>query len=126
MSSDDEVSKDVLEKKFKTKTLDEWMGIFKDLDACVSPVLSLDEAPLYKHNVERKSFVKLPDETYMPSMNWLGAGMSETSRSFDVPKIGQHSLEILREIGYGDSEISMLLGEKVFEQSKRKNVESKL
>jgi alpha-methylacyl-CoA racemase len=127
MSSDDDVSQEVLEMKFKSKTLAEWMEIFKDLDACVSPVLSLDEAPLYKHNVERKSFLKLPDSSYIPSMNWL-SGMSPENRSFDMPKIGQHSANILKEIGYSESEISKFLAEKIVEEAKKKksSVNSKL
>ena len=126
MSSDDEVSKEVLEQKFKSKTLAEWMEVFKDLDACVSPVLSLDEAPLYRHHIERKSFVKLPDSSFLPSMNWL-PGMSPESRSFDMPKIGQHSANILKEVGYSDTEISKFLTDRIVEESKKKkSVNSKL
>ena len=54
----DEVTKEALEQKFKTKTQEEWVKIFKDLDACVSPVLTLDEAPFHPHNIENNSFIK--------------------------------------------------------------------
>ena len=42
----------------KTKTRDEWMTIFDGTDACVVPVLSMDEAPQHPHNAARKTFVE--------------------------------------------------------------------
>jgi len=42
----------------KTKTRDQWMAIFDGEDACVAPVLSMDEAPLHHHNAARKTFVE--------------------------------------------------------------------
>jgi alpha-methylacyl-CoA racemase len=42
-----------------TKTRDEWAAIFAGSDACVSPVLSLAEAPVHPHNVARGTFVKV-------------------------------------------------------------------
>ena len=42
----------------KTKTRDEWMKVFDGSDACVAPVLSMDEAPKHPHNAERKTFVE--------------------------------------------------------------------
>jgi alpha-methylacyl-CoA racemase len=33
-----------LERAFRTRTRDEWAGVFAEVDACVSPVLTLDEA----------------------------------------------------------------------------------
>ncbi len=41
---------------FLTRARDEWATIFDPLDACVSPVLSLEEAPLHPHNVARGTF----------------------------------------------------------------------
>ena len=43
---------------FKTKTRQEWCQIFDGSDACVTPVLELDEAPDHAHNKARESFVK--------------------------------------------------------------------
>jgi alpha-methylacyl-CoA racemase len=42
---------------FKTRTRDNWAALFADTDACVSPVLTLAEAPTHPHNVARGSFV---------------------------------------------------------------------
>lgn len=41
----------------KTKTRDEWCKVFKDSDACFTPVLEPDEAIEHPHNVQRGTFV---------------------------------------------------------------------
>lgn len=51
---------------FRTRTRDEWTAIFDGTDACVAPVLGLDEAPLHPHNVARDSFVRVDGE-WQPS-----------------------------------------------------------
>jgi alpha-methylacyl-CoA racemase len=43
---------------FKTRTRDEWTAIFDGTDACVSPVLSMGEAPSHPHNAARGTFVE--------------------------------------------------------------------
>ncbi|MBI5439877.1 MAG: CoA transferase [Deltaproteobacteria bacterium] len=44
---------------FRTKTRDEWAAVFEGVDACVSPVLDLGEAPRYPQNVARGVFVEV-------------------------------------------------------------------
>ncbi|MGD9912445.1 MAG: CaiB/BaiF CoA transferase family protein [Rhizobiaceae bacterium] len=41
--------------RVKEKTRDEWQALFESTDACVSPVLSMREAPEHPHNRGRKS-----------------------------------------------------------------------
>ena len=41
---------------FESRSRDDWIAHFADVDACIAPVLSLEEAPLYAHNKERGSF----------------------------------------------------------------------
>jgi alpha-methylacyl-CoA racemase len=43
----------------KTKTRDEWALIAEGTDACVTPVLSLLEAPQHPHNIARKTFIEI-------------------------------------------------------------------
>ena len=42
---------------FRTRTQAEWTAIFDGTDACVTPVLSMAEAPLHPHNAARETFV---------------------------------------------------------------------
>ncbi|KHJ99300.1 hypothetical protein OESDEN_00725 [Oesophagostomum dentatum] len=54
-----------MEKIFKSKTREEWMQVFEGKNACVVPVLDLEEAPHFKHNEERENFEKEGGE-YFP------------------------------------------------------------
>jgi alpha-methylacyl-CoA racemase len=46
-----------LAELFAQKTRDEWCALLEGSEACVTPVLDLDEAPLHPHNQARKTFV---------------------------------------------------------------------
>ena len=52
-----------LKKKFSSifasKSQAEWCEIFDEVDACVAPVVDLQEAHLHRHNHERQSFAKV-------------------------------------------------------------------
>jgi len=50
-----------LTETFKSRTRDEWAAIFGPTDACVAPVLSLEEAPAHPHNVARGIFAPYRD-----------------------------------------------------------------
>ena len=113
LNENDEVNKEILTKIFKTKTQKEWTEIFDKLDACVSPVLTLDEAPLYEHNKARNSFIKLNDGNMIPTMNWIKEYSS--NRSYDMPKIGEHSNSILKELGYKDDQIKEFIKNRIVE-----------
>ena len=47
------------EKIFKTRPRDEWATLLEQGDHCVSPVLSISEAPLHPHLAARGSFIDL-------------------------------------------------------------------
>lgn len=42
-----------------TRTRDDWAAVFAGTDACVAPVLTLDEAPTHPHNAARGAFVSV-------------------------------------------------------------------
>jgi alpha-methylacyl-CoA racemase len=48
-----------LTRIFKTKTRDEWTALFSGVDACVTPILTLAEAPDHPHNRERRAFIEV-------------------------------------------------------------------
>jgi alpha-methylacyl-CoA racemase len=47
-----------MQEVFRTKTSAEWMALFEGTDACVTPVVPLDEAPTHPHLVARGTFVQ--------------------------------------------------------------------
>jgi alpha-methylacyl-CoA racemase len=48
-----------LTERIKSKTQADWCKVFEGSDACVSPVLTMDEALHHPHNVARKTFVNV-------------------------------------------------------------------
>ncbi len=44
------------EAAFRTRSRDAWAEVFAQTDACVTPILSLAEAPVHPHNVARGAF----------------------------------------------------------------------
>ena len=45
--------------KFAARTRDHWESVFAGHDACVAPVLSMDEAPGHPHNRDRGTFIEV-------------------------------------------------------------------
>ena len=43
---------------FKTKTRDEWVNICDGKDACLTPVLTLDEIKSYHNKMESEMFIQ--------------------------------------------------------------------
>ena len=50
--------RDAIARAIAQKTRDEWQEIFGGSDACVAPVLDLDEAPRHPHNASRTTFIE--------------------------------------------------------------------
>ena len=103
---------------FKEKTQAEWQAIFDGTDACVAPVLSLDQAPLHPHNLARKSFA--PDATgqYDPvPAPRLSRTPADPPMNQKEPGIGDNTVEILKEIGVSEREIQIFLKAKVAHQA---------
>ena len=51
--------REAFETRFRSRSRDEWAEHFSTMDACVSPVLTMGEAPSYPHNVERDGYVQV-------------------------------------------------------------------
>ena len=106
--TDFESTRDKFTKIFASKTQAEWTAIFEDTDACVTPVLTLDEAPTHRHNLACASFTEGGPKP-APQLGRTPGGTVSKMR----PGIGQHTREVLKEAGYEPQEVDALLGQGV-------------
>jgi len=103
--------KDKLAALFKTKTRDEWCGLLEGTDACVAPVLDLDEASRHVHNAARQTFVEVAG-VLQPAP---APRFSRTQPSIQLPPsdTGQDSEEALAEWGFSRADIVELRNSRV-------------
>jgi len=97
----------LLERTFAQKTRDEWSFLFEK-DACVAPVLRMNEAPLYPHNVQIESFSDTQDPNPAPLLS-----RTPGRRENHLPTAGEHNVEILEEMGFNRDSINALINRKI-------------
>ena len=100
--------------------------VFEGSDACVTPVLTMDEAPHHPMHKERDSFALnasgggssacAPRYTPRPSPVLSASPAPRHSNERSYPVFGQHTSEILREHGYNSEDIQQLQESGVVEQ----------
>jgi alpha-methylacyl-CoA racemase len=100
--------KEALSRVFRTRTRDEWEAFFAGSDACVAPVLSMDEAPAHPHNVARRSFVTV-DGAAQPAPTPRFSRTRATDPEPMRPS-GSDTQAVLRDFGFADAEIEALKG----------------
>ena len=100
-----------LRELFSSRTRDEWCELFEGSDACVTPVLSMDEAPRHPHNIARSTFVTVDGVLQPAPAPRFDATPLAIPRP--PPRPGQHSEEVLRELGRSPGEIERLFADGV-------------
>lgn len=103
--------KSIFTKEFKKKSQKEWCEIFDGTDACVAPVLTLEEAAEHPHNLHRQSFIKTDVDIIPKPSPLLSRTPGQTKGVEPLPETGQHTTIILKSLGYSDSEINALIGD---------------
>ncbi len=98
--------REILAARFIERTRDEWAGHFEGTDACVAPVLSMEEAPNHPHSMARGTFVEV-DGVVQPGP---APRFSSTAPSAPGgPSIPcADTVTILGEMGYSSTQIGML------------------
>lgn len=93
-----------LAEAFSKRSRAEWVAHFAGSDACVTPVLDLDEAPQHPHNRARRTFAAPgPVPAAAPRFSRTPAAASAVRC-----RPGDATDRILRELGYDDGAISAL------------------
>jgi len=103
-------------KVFRSRTREEWTSVFEGKDACVAPVLELDEVQSHSHNRHRGLLMNLegvlqPAPAPRLSLTPGRAGKPCRQR-------GAETKEILLKAGYKETEIEELMRRNVVEQDK--------
>ena len=101
-----------LNNTFRTKTLDEWTAFFDGADVCVSPALNMLES--FEHTqIQSSGLVR----EYQHPVKGTYPGTRPAPKfsnlpirdSLPPPRLGEHSVEILKEYGFQDKEIKNLM-----------------
>lgn len=98
----------LLERVFASKTRDEWAVIFDGTDACVTPVLTYDEAPNHPQNSARGGLRK--QGAFVHPRPAPVFSDSELDPDFHVPGANDAAEEIFAELGYDAEKIAALRG----------------
>ena len=92
---------------FSGRSRDEWCAVFDGTDACVAPILAIDEVASHPHSVERESFVAGVSGPPVPAPSprlLRTPGMAGSK----APAIGQHTANILSDLGLSGDEQEVL------------------
>jgi alpha-methylacyl-CoA racemase len=96
----------LLTDAFAARTRDAWAEVFADLDACVSPVLTVGEAAAHPHLAARDAIVEV-DGVAQPAPS---PRFSRTPGALTTPArpAGHDTRDTLRDWGFADDEVTAL------------------
>ena len=96
----------VFEAAFRSRTRAEWEAVFAARDACVTPVLSMIEAPAHPHNAERDAFVDAHGHLQVaPPVRF---GCTPATIGDPSPEPGADNDHVLAELGVDADELAKL------------------
>lgn len=94
-----------LEAMFLTRTRDQWCELLDGTDVCFAPVLDFNEALEHPHHQARGTFMKTDGVTHPAPAPRLSRTPAVAGK---VVKNGEHTLDILRELGLDQTRIDEL------------------
>jgi alpha-methylacyl-CoA racemase len=91
---------------FLARTRDDWEEHFLGSDACVAPVLTMEESPSHPHNASRGTFIEVDDVIQPRPAPRFSNTSSETPGA--APYVGRDTDEVAMSLGYTPDRIGKL------------------
>jgi crotonobetainyl-CoA:carnitine CoA-transferase CaiB-like acyl-CoA transferase len=95
-----------------TRPRAEWLALFENADACLSPVNSVAEALADPHAIARGSVTEVEGARYVRSPVRLSAGVPLQAIAlpevFAAPRLGEHTDEVLMQAGFSAADRARL------------------
>jgi crotonobetainyl-CoA:carnitine CoA-transferase CaiB-like acyl-CoA transferase len=96
---------------FLTRSRDEWVEMLRKKDTCVAPVYSIDELVSDPQLTARGMIMEMP-HPILGSVKQVGSMLKLSESPFQArnwsTRFGQHTGEILKELGYDEARIGTL------------------
>lgn len=106
----------VLDEVMKTKTADEWLTILDEADVPAAPILSKDEVFEEPQMLENEIIVPVDHPIVGPTRMFgvpIKLSMTPGSIRRPAPLLGEHTEDVLHELGYSADEIAELQSQSV-------------
>lgn len=100
-------------KLFKTRTRDQWCELLEGTDVCFAPILELSEVPEYAQNRQRNAYIEV--DGYLQPAPAPRFSRTPSSVEHGQHKRGEDTAQILKKIGYSETDIEQLKAQRAIE-----------
>ncbi|WP_126424928.1 CaiB/BaiF CoA transferase family protein [Brevibacillus marinus] len=108
----------ILHPLFRSRRRDEWIDLFQQHDLLIAPVLDFAEIAADSDLMEAIPMVPLPTDGGVAIGLPISFGQAQAAVRYAPPAKGEHTREIMSEIGFPDAEIDRYLAKGILWEAK--------